>query len=432
MKKSRMIRAYSVVVSVLLLACIYMSITNKSDLEAKLEGQKIDLDRQVSLLSEEQAAAASLRSWSQALKEDYDALEETLKKYEGQVSSYQVQADKDQSTIDDLNSSLDQLEGEVDGLKKDKPYYKSSPKDLYAIYDSNVSSEYVIPHFYLSMDKSQTIEARVKTLIDTLQRYKFKDMPIELVDIINDNGRLIALVDLRDSETTDSKWVVDYMTGSSGGYLTGASLVETLLQRQAHLDEWIDGVYFSYYGQHEYIDSHDPGLFIEPYYRETGGGHVRDDKINDSVEKLMFFGEWYLEETVLKSENFDSVSPEAYDNFDYEAYLGSVLEYQHDYIRVLGNYYEGPKYELHITNTSDYSSGGVFKSPSLAGLIISDEIYVLESEKYQWLGEVPIQQYIVTLKEGVFNPLVSGVLVLNEETILVGLGGVIIKANRIK
>lgn len=161
------------------------------------------------------------------------------------------------------------------------------------------------------------------------------------------------------------------------------------------------------------------------------GESIKVDEVGTQTNDVVILGKWYLERIALKSENFDDVSPEAYDNFDYDTYVGEILEYGQDIIKIGESSYLNPSYVLEMTNTSDYSDGGIFKSPTLAGLILSEEIYVSDSENYEWLSEVPIMQYKITLNAEVFNPLISSVLVLNEDTILVGTGGKIILATRI-
>lgn len=159
---------------------------------------------------------------------------------------------------------------------------------------------------------------------------------------------------------------------------------------------------------------------------------IIDEEGTQLTNELVIYGKWRLEKIVLKSENFDEISPEAYDNFDYNSYVGHILEYNQEFVKVAENSYLSPSYELEMTNISDYSDGGIFKSPNLADLILSEEIYVSDSENYEWLSEVPIKQYKINLNDKEFNPLVSSVLVLNDNTILVGTGGKIILATRIR
>jgi len=203
-----------------------------------------------------------------ALEESHKEIKELLKSSEEKLKSYKEDYDHEKVTVRDLKINLQELENKIQYLENDQIYSNPSNLQLYPIYASNLSAEYVLPHFYLYIDDSLILKEKIDLLIQTLGDYQFQDMPITLMDIKIENGKKIAYIDFTDSLTTDKTWAINYMPGSAGAIMTSDSLFETFLQRNLDLDDWIDGVFFSFNGQHIYMDSHDPGMFLEIEYRD--------------------------------------------------------------------------------------------------------------------------------------------------------------------
>ena len=118
--------------------------------------------------------------------------------------------------------------------------------ESFAMYgmDKNVQQKEI--NFYVAIDKSITTSEKIKVLVDKLSRFKFNDLPIELVEINEENGKKIAVINLKEGEMNQERdWRSGYFQGSAGGTSTSYSLIETILQKK-YTGEWIHGVKFLY------------------------------------------------------------------------------------------------------------------------------------------------------------------------------------------
>lgn len=118
--------------------------------------------------------------------------------------------------------------------------------ESFAMYgmDKNVQQKEI--NFYVAIDKSITTSEKIKVLVDKLSRFKFNDLPIELVEINEENGKKIAVINLKEGEMNQGRdWRSGYFQGSAGGTSTSYSLIETILQKK-YTGEWIHGVKFLY------------------------------------------------------------------------------------------------------------------------------------------------------------------------------------------
>jgi hypothetical protein len=139
-----------------------------------------------------------------------------------------------------------------------------------------------------------------------------------------------------------------------------------------------------------------------------------------------------LEKVVLKSEAYDGTSKEALGGIDEEDYVGLELEFTDKYLRLGEDEFPNPEYILEYMTVAEYNEGGKFKLPSTYGFIIDEGIDIANSEKYNDLSEVPLKFYQAKFKEDYFIPVGAQVVMLNNDTMLVGIWGKIILAHRVK
>ncbi len=245
---------------VLILAVFY-----HLDKQNKIISQQLENIKSLSLANQDLSSEVkNLEALNIKVDQLTNSLDESVKEKNRYIEKYNNENYK----AEILQKNLEELEFTLGVLEDAKPHYYQENENLFSIFGSDNSAENVLPHFYLHIDDSLTLSERINLLIKPFQNYMFKDMPIELIDIKTENGKKIAYIDLKDSETTNKTWAVNYMPGSAGAIMTMDSLIETFLQRNTELEDWIDGVYFSYYGNNEHMDSHDPGIFLNIHYRE--------------------------------------------------------------------------------------------------------------------------------------------------------------------
>ena len=160
---------------------------------------------------------------------------------------------KQNNRIDDLSRNL-QKHKEVWGEKEANKWIAitdETKSDLFKVYDWAYCFEDNACHstvsFYLVIPDSLSLLEKVRTLATRLSRYRFGNLPVGVLRIDNRDGKNIAVVELREHPHAKGSWVGGYFEGSSGGYRTARTLVDTFLQRD-YTKNWIDGVEFTYVG----------------------------------------------------------------------------------------------------------------------------------------------------------------------------------------
>lgn len=123
---------------------------------------------------------------------------------------------------------------------------------------------------YVAIRENLSLFEKLKLLADMLSRFRFGNLPINVLKIESRDTKKIAIVELEEKEGRyfPWSWRGQYFQGSTGGDITTATLVETFLQRDYEGD-WIDGVEFYYEGKPMRGDwDHVPGLFGTMYREE--------------------------------------------------------------------------------------------------------------------------------------------------------------------
>jgi hypothetical protein len=135
--------------------------------------------------------------------------------------------------------------------------------ELFKVYGSDKAAMNIETNFYISIPKSLPIIEKLRIIADRLSRFKFSDLPIEVLRIENQNGKKIAIINLKEHEwnrnidwskpfqvsgNAGATWRTQYFQGTTGGGFTTVTLIETFLQNE-YSGDWIDGIRFMYENQ---------------------------------------------------------------------------------------------------------------------------------------------------------------------------------------
>ena len=164
----------------------------------------------------------------------------------------------------------------------------------------------------------------------------------------------------------------------------------------------------------------------------AGDNNEKLDSTNNEESRVEIFGVWRLEKIALKSAAYDGTSKEALGGIDEEDYVGLELEFTDKFLRLGNDKFLNPEYTLEYMKVPEYNDGGKFRLPDVYGFIHDENISIVNREKYKSLSEVPLKLYQAKFKEDYFIPLGTQVVVLNNDTMLVGIWGKIILARRVK
>lgn len=184
-------------------------------------------------------------------------------------------ASVDKENINDSEENKDDLDDKDDKDDlNDKDDLDDKEEEKFIIYSMDVMTDEEIIVGEVDIDKDETLEERVSELAKELSDEVFSDLPLELVEIKDVDGKKVALFNLDETGKNAGEtpyqdyegvsWFNNYFAGSAGGRITEYTLEQTLLQRD-YVGEWIDGIEFTYKGQKIEFD-HVPGL-SEVMYR---------------------------------------------------------------------------------------------------------------------------------------------------------------------
>ena len=121
-------------------------------------------------------------------------------------------------------------------------------KDFLPVYglDSSVNQEEI--NFYVAVQHSASVEDKLNKLADRLSRFRFDHHPVEVKGIGSQEGRTVAVIDLREPAGDAYGWRTGYFQGSAGAHATQTTLTKTFAQPD-YSGEWVDGVKFLYEGE---------------------------------------------------------------------------------------------------------------------------------------------------------------------------------------
>jgi hypothetical protein len=139
-------------------------------------------------------------------------------------------------------------------ITPDTSYARFQGVDLFGVYGADRNAMNAEINFYLPVPESLSIEEKLELLARKLSIFKFKGLPVEFVELIEDGSDHIAVINLGEMEwnrglprieMTRPTWCTNYFQGSCGGGYTSLTLQETFLQRE-YEGNWINAVRFLY------------------------------------------------------------------------------------------------------------------------------------------------------------------------------------------
>lgn len=150
-----------------------------------------------------------------------------------------------------------------------------------------------------------------------------------------------------------------------------------------------------------------------------------------------FYGTWYIEKVAMISEMYTGTTLDGDDEedlFDSENFIGYELEYTDRYFRIGDKKYKNPEYEIKHDTVEGVQSGGNFW-PYIYLFIKDEGIKINNEEEYDsetsllWFNvDFP---YEVSYEKCDFIPVGTQCILLNEDTMIVGIWGKVLLARRI-
>ncbi|MDE7222161.1 MAG: hypothetical protein K2O34_00085 [Acetatifactor sp.] len=158
-------------------------------------------------------------------------------------------------------------------------------------------------------------------------------------------------------------------------------------------------------------------------------------------DETVLSGEWQIDRAVLKSDMYTGtlLDGDFEDNlFDPEAFVGYTLRYSEESFSLGDVVYANPCYLVSEITIGEYNEGGGFRNPDLFTLIAEEGIavegYVIDSHLSQArLIQVDVTfDYETDYLDYSFIPVGTQAVLLNHDTMLIGVWGKILLAHRIQ
>lgn len=154
--------------------------------------------------------------------------------------------------IQKLQQNYQQLDEEMDEInpsRKDKIEKQEDPvqgEPMLIIYSGDSDTYERVTFSKVPIADSMDLEKKLEILAENLSKMLFEGLGIEVAKLEDEDGQLIATVNLRENENQEgASWKSEYFQGSAGGAITSITLEETFLQRE-YDGEWVDGIRFVY------------------------------------------------------------------------------------------------------------------------------------------------------------------------------------------
>lgn len=174
-----------------------------------------------------------------------------------------------------------------------------------------------------------------------------------------------------------------------------------------------------------------------PKYVRKKDYNMEETNMNDETN---FYGIWHIDKVVLQSRMYTGTARDGdfeENLYDPEDYIGMEVEYNSEYFRLGSERYNSPEYIFTNRTVKDINDGGKFCDPDIYEFILDEKIEVVNADHYNSLTEVPLLQIEVRLSKEVsygdydFIPVGTQCIILNEDTMLIGIWGKILLAHRI-
>lgn len=233
--------------SILIIAILLILLYNS-------EKEHEDLSDQLSKFQDE---SLDLKSDNQDLQDQVQALESDVKSLENDKEDLKTQ-------ITYLSDELNYKWRDTSNLRQ---LYRSLVDSQVALVDGRGLLE--IPsntgnyedYTFMYIKPVEGIKENIDLIIENLTTYYFIDLKMTFMDLDEDN---ILHINLVEEDDTDPSWY-PYFAGSTGGYITDLTMVESFLQRN-YPGPWIKGVNFYFNGEDEYLTDH-VSMFMGIYER---------------------------------------------------------------------------------------------------------------------------------------------------------------------
>ena len=181
----------------------------------------------------------------------------------------------------------------------------------------------------------------------------------------------------------------------------------------------------------------------ESYHEESTPIEADNNFIQDlSIDETKILnGEWQIDRAVLQSNMYTGTSLDGdFENniFDSEDYVGYILRYSEDSFSLGDVEYANPSYSVSQITVKEYNEGGGFRNPDLYTLIAEEEIDVEGNADTPDLYQARLIRVDVTFDyetdylDYSFIPVGTQVVLLDHNTMLVGVWGKIMLAYRIQ
>lgn len=153
------------------------------------------------------------------------------------------------------------------------------------------------------------------------------------------------------------------------------------------------------------------------------------------------YGEWQINRAVLKSNMYTGTSLDGdFENyiFDPEDYVGYILRYSEESFSLGDVEFANPSYLVSKITVAEYNEGGDFRNPDLYTIITEEEIEVGGDENTLNLSQVELMRidmkfdYKTDYQDYPFIPVGTQVVLLNSNTMVIGVWGKVLLAYRIQ
>lgn len=121
-------------------------------------------------------------------------------------------------------------------------------KDFLPVYGMDSAVNQMEVNFHVAVPRYASREDKLKKLAERVSRFRFDNHPVEVKDVVSQDGRRVAIIDLREPNWDGYGWRTGYFQGSAGARATRTTLTRTFAQPN-YSGNWVDGVKFLYEGE---------------------------------------------------------------------------------------------------------------------------------------------------------------------------------------
>ncbi len=155
---------------------------------------------------------------------------QTNKDIEQEVISPQQSTNTPQSNENLVTSDESSVDNSIDVVEK---------ISIYTL-DDNTMESIIVDEIVINSNLMTTMQSVANSLSSNI----FWDLDIEVLEIVEVDGKEIAYIDLQENETSQFTWN-QLFQGSTGGEITSQSLELTFLQRD-YEGEWVEGIFITH------------------------------------------------------------------------------------------------------------------------------------------------------------------------------------------